>query len=123
MGARAVVMKSIGRFLSKTWIPAVAGLVLILLAASPPTFGGDDSSLSVAGSETAGTVVQVTVANTSSDPQSATVRVAAKVDGNLMVSFVPVSVGPDSSVTAHAGFPSEIQQIIHVGIREDDSPF
>ena len=116
-------MKSIGRFLSKTWIPAVAGLVLILLAASPPTFGGDDSSLSVAGSETAGTVVQVTVANSSSDPKTATVRVVAVVDGNLMVSLVPVSVGPDSAVTAHAGFPSEIQQIINVGIREDDSPF
>jgi hypothetical protein len=115
-------MNTVGRYLKKTWIPAVAGLLLLLLATSPQTFGGD-SALSVAGCETAGTVVEVTVANSSSETLTATVRVAASVDGNLMVRVASVTVGPDSAVTAHVGFPTDIQQIILVGIKDHGSPF
>ena len=117
-------MKTVVRYLGKTWIPAIAALVMLLLATSPPAFGGTDGSLTIAASQTVGTVVVVTVSNTSSEPKTATVRVVAQVDGNLVVSYAPVSVAPNSSANAVAGFPAEVGGVIRVGIiNENSTPF
>jgi hypothetical protein len=117
-------MKTVVRYLGKTWIPAIAALVMLLLATSPPAFGGSGGSLTVASSETVGTVVVVTVSNTTSEPKTATVRVVAQVDGNLVVSYAPVSVAPNSSANAVAGFPAEVGGVIRVGIiNENSTPF
>ena len=124
MGALERAMKTVVRFLGKTWIPAIAALVMILLATSPPAFGGNGGSLSVSASQTVGTVVVVTVSNTSSDPKLGTVRVVAQVDGNLMVSYAPVSVAPNSTATAVAGFPAEVAGVIRLGLTSEEStPF
>jgi len=117
-------MKTVVRFLGKTWIPAVAALVMLLLATSPPAFGGTDGSLTVSDCEAVGTVVVVTVMNATSDPMTATVRVVAEVEGSLMVSYAPVSVAPNSAATAVAGFPAEVGGVIRLGvIGEGSDPF
>jgi hypothetical protein len=118
-------MKRATRILSQTWIPAVAGLLLLLLATSPPTFGGNDaeSSLAVEGCNTAGSTVEVAVSNSADESRTGTVTVAAKVEGNLVVRQATVSLGANSTASLSLRFPSQVDDVITLGLYEDNNPF
>ena len=113
------------RFLSQTWIPALAGLLLLLLATSPPTFGGDGEgeALVVESCETTGSVAEVVVSNSADETRTGTVTVAAKVDGYFLVRRASVSLSGNSASAVRVSFPSQIEGVITVGIRDDGLPF
>lgn len=113
-------MKAIGCF--KSWIPAAAALLLLLLATSPSTFGDDHQSLRVVGLEVKGTVVEVTVTNPSSDPQSATVAVEAVVNGEVVRGLTPVVLMGRATASVPVGFTSSVEKILRTGVHDDPNP-
>ena len=118
-------MKTATRILSQTWIPAVAGLLLLLLATSPPAFGGKKSeeALAVEGCDTAGSAVVVVVSNSSDEPRTATVTVAAKVEGSLVVKSASVSLSANSVSSVQLSYRSQMVNVIRVGMSDDSNPF
>jgi hypothetical protein len=118
-------MKKLTRFLSQTWIPVIAGLLFLLLATSPPTFGGNDDSdeMVVESCGSAGNTVTVDVLNPSAQGRSGTVTVAARVEGNLVVQSASVSLRSSSRVSLTLSYSSDIEEIITVGLYEDPNPF
>jgi len=118
-------MKTATKTLSKTWIPAVAALLLLLLATSPPAFGGKNSpgALAVEGCETTGNAVVVVVSNSGDEPRVGTVTVAAKVDGNLVVRSASVSLSANSTSTVQLSYRSQIEDVTTVGIQDSGVPF
>ena len=118
-------MKTATRILSKTWIPAVAGLLLLLLATSPPAFGGKKSeeALAVEGCDTAGSEVVVVVSNSADEPRTGTVTVAAKVEGALVVRSASVSLAANSVSSVQLSYRSQIEDVIRVGMSDDNTPF
>jgi hypothetical protein len=117
-------MKTATRILSKTWIPAVAGLLLLLLATSPPAFGGkSEDAVAVEACDTAGSEVVVVVSNSSDEPRTATVTVAAKVEGSLVVRSASVSLSANSVSSVQLSYRSQIEDVIRVGMSDDANPF
>jgi len=106
------------------WIPVAAGLLLILLATSPPTFGeSGDPPMAVAGHQVSGNVVQVTVTNPSSDPQTATVQIQVVVDGEVVHGFIPVTVMGGGTASVPVGFTSSVEEVQTLGITQGGNPF
>jgi len=69
-----------------------------------------------------GSVVAVTVSNPSSDPQVVTVEVVAVVDGAPAVSAETVSVPPGEDATASVDFGAPVDEVVEVGLIEDQNP-
>ena len=121
-GHARLTMKKANGVLNRTWIPVVAGLLLLLLATSPPTFGAK-KSLALEGCDRVGSEAVVAVSNSSGEARRGTVTVAAKVDGALVVKSASVTLSANSLASVKMSFGSQLQDIITVGLREEPSPF
>lgn len=108
---------------TRSWVVAAVGLVLLLMAASPASFGADDQPLAVADCQVAGSTVTVTVANPGTDVQSGTLKVATQVDGQLVVSQASVAVSGHGTVAVSFGFSSTADQVIALGITDESHPY
>jgi hypothetical protein len=108
------------RSTSKGWtaIAAVA-LTALMLIATPAAAA---SPITVSGYSLNGSIVMVTVKNTSSSPVVGTVAVQAKVGGLSVFSLAPVSLSGNQTATVGVAFVGSVGKILSVGVTDDQMP-
>ena len=83
--------------------------------------------VAVVSTSVSGSVVNVTVRNNSSMPQSTTVSVQAVVNDTAVWSLVPVLLLPGQTTVAGAGFAANVSGVMKVsiicGLDDDVNPF
>ena len=99
----------------KFWLASILGLVLVVASASA-SFAALSFGLKTTGTSTSGSVVYVSVANSTSAEQSGVVAVSALVGGKTVTAQVTVTVGPGQSTVVPVTFTAAPTRIISCGI-------
>jgi len=109
---------------------AAARILMALLVASTPGLAGGvhfqrtgDDAPTVQSTVVLGSVVAVTVSNTSRDPKVVTVEVVAVVDGATVASTESLSVPPRDDATASVDFSGPVDEVVQVGLVEGGDPY
>ena len=108
----------------KAALPIAAALILILVASGPAAFGGFEEPLTLLGHTINGSQVLVDVSNSSSDPETGEVWVEAKVNGETVYGFAPVTVMGKQTTTVAVGFSSAVESVTATSLVTDEgNPF
>ena len=99
-------------------------VLFILSASTSPSFAGKgESAVVVVNYVQDGSVVHVTVRNTSKRAQTVNVFVDAMVGSEAVRGFTPVSIFGNGTAVTVVGFSERVESVETVGINETDSPF
>jgi len=109
---------AMGNRMKKVGFAALA-MATVLMVASPALAA---SSITVQGVSSSGSMVTVTVRNSSCMLSLGTVRAEATVNGTRMTTSASVLLLPGQTATVSMRFDGIVGQILSVGISEDDHP-
>ena len=106
----------------KSLTVAVAALAAVIFLAVPAPAQAANG-VNVTNTTISGSVVRVSVKNTSSAPYTGYVAVKALVGDTPIWSFVPIVLMPGQCTTASAGFSGAVGSTMKVGITDSPNPF
>jgi hypothetical protein len=96
----------------------------LILATGPAILGKEDIPLRISGYTVSGDIVRVVVLNTSDDTLTGTVHVHAMLDGREAATWATVNVHGAQKAFVDLQLPSEVVEIIELGVVLDDGcPF
>jgi hypothetical protein len=99
---------------------AVAIVASLVVTAVPADAA---SSIAVTGYSLNGSLVMVSVRNTSSEPTVGQVAVVAKVGGLQVFSVTPVALSGNQSATVGVAFIGTVSKVLSCGLQDEQNPF
>ena len=105
----------------KGWLAIAALALAALMHAASPVLAA--SPIAVTGYSLSGSIVMVTVKNTSSSPVVGSVTVAAKVYGIQVFSVTPVALSGNQSATVGVAFVGPVSKVLSCGVDDDVTPY
>jgi membrane associated rhomboid family serine protease len=106
----------------KRFTVAVAAMAAVIFLAVPAPAQAA-TGVNVVSTTISGTVVKVSVRNSSAAPYTGYVGVKALVGGTAVWSFVPVVVFPNQCTSVSAGFSGTVGGVATVGMTDSPTPF
>jgi len=101
----------------------ILSVLLILSASTSPSFAGKgESAVVVVNYVQDGSVVHVTVRNTSQRAQTVNVFVDAMVGSEAVRGFTPVSIFGNGTAVTVVGFSELVESVDQTGIIDDSNP-